>query len=90
MILLLFGHTTISLEALAVLEDLVCHPFTSEMMKELLPEGLVESESWERVRKMRVKEAAETVLTPGGQEFTDRLPEEMEKLEFGWRQETGE
>ena len=84
-----FGHTTISLGALAVLEDLVCHPFTSEMMKELLPEGLVESKSWERVRKMRVKEAAETVLTPGGQEFTDRLLEEMEKLEFGWRQETG-
>ena len=58
MILPSFGHTTISLGALAVLEDLVCHPFTSEMMKELLPEGLVESKSWERVRKMRVKEAA--------------------------------
>ena len=85
-----FGHTTISLGVLAVLEDLVCHPFTSEMMKELLPEGMVESEGWERVRKMRVKEAAETVLTLGGQEFTDRLLEEMEKLEFGWRQETGE
>ena len=53
-------------------------------------EGLVESEGWERVRKMRVKEAAETVLTLDGQEFTDRLLEEMEKLEFGWRQETGE
>jgi len=26
----------------------------------------------------------------GVQEFTDRLLEEMEKLEFGWRQETGE
>ena len=50
----------------------------------------MESEGWERVRKMRVKEAAETVLTLGGQEFTDRLLEEMEKLEFGWRQETGE
>ena len=50
----------------------------------------MESEGWERVRKMRVKEAAETVLTLDGQEFTDRLLEEMEKLEFGWRQETGE
>lgn len=80
------GHITVTQGANAVLEDLVTHPFTAAVMKELLPEELTGDKNWPDIKRMSAKEAAKASPELKGREFTDRLLEEMEKLEFGWRE----